>query len=332
MTERRDAVLTTNPYAAIRIVLICVFSCLANAGHAQVTRMEVIPIPSVTLSDQEFLGGREDGKPVTVAGELRLPRSGTDRLPLVILLHGSGGVGSSVIDWETYFLSLGVATFVLDSFSGRGIANTINDQSQLGRLAQTEDAYRALATLSKHPRIDPDRIMLMGFSRGGQNALYASLSRFQKMHAQTGTQFAAFVSFYPDCTYTYLEDEDMVDKPVRIFQGTADNYNPVAPCRAYLERLKAKVKDVQLTEYSGASHFFDARALKQPQQLSQAQTTRNCRTVEIERGRLVDAKTKQPFSYSDSCIERGTTIAYDEDAATKAKAAVREIVNAVLKP
>ncbi|WP_256094489.1 dienelactone hydrolase family protein [Paraburkholderia nodosa] len=294
--------------------------------------MEVIPIPSVTLTDQEFLSGREDGKPVTVAGELRLPRNGTDRLPLVILLHASGGIGSSITDWEEYFLSLGVATFVIDSFSGRGIVNTINDQAQLGRLAQTEDAYRAIATLSKHPRIDPNRIMLMGFSRGGQNALYASLSRFQKMHAQPGTQFAAFVAFYPDCTSTYLEDEDVVGKPVRIFQGTADNYNPVAPCRAYVERLRTKLHDVQLTEYVGASHFFDARALRQPQQLSQAQTTRNCRTIEVENGLLVDATTKQPFSYSDACIERGTTIAYDENAAASAKEAVGGIVRAVLKP
>ncbi|MEX3927180.1 dienelactone hydrolase family protein [Paraburkholderia sp. BR10936] len=294
--------------------------------------MEVIPIPSVTLTDQEFLSGREDGKPVTVAGELRLPRNGADRLPLVILLHASGGIGSSITDWEEYFLSLGVATFVIDSFSGRGIVNTINDQAQLGRLAQTEDAYRAIATLSKHPRIDPNRIMLMGFSRGGQNALYASLSRFQKMHAQPGTQFAAFVAFYPDCTSTYLEDEDVVGKPVRIFQGTADNYNPVAPCRAYVERLRTKLHDVQLTEYAGASHFFDARALRQPQQLSQAQTTRNCRTVEVENGLLVDTTTKQPFSYSDACIERGTTIAYDENAAASAKEAVGGIVRAVLKP
>jgi dienelactone hydrolase len=316
----------------IRVILICIFSCLANAARAQVTRMEVIPIPSMTLTDQEFLSGREDGKPVTVAGELRLPRSGTDRLPLVILLHGSGGVGSSVTDWEEYFLSLGVATFVIDSFSGRGIVNTTNDQSQLGRLAQTEDAYRAIAILSKHPRIDPNRIMLMGFSRGGQNALYASLSRFQKTHAQPGTQFAAFIAFYPDCTYTYLEDEDVVGRPVRIFQGTADNYNPVAPCRAYVERLKAKGNDVQLTEYAGAGHVFDGRALKQAQQLSQAQTTRNCRAVELENGLLVNAKTKQPFSYGDSCVERGTTIVYDENAAIAAKEAVGEIVKTVLKP
>ncbi|MCP3712334.1 hypothetical protein M3I54_36255 [Paraburkholderia sp. CNPSo 3274] len=66
---------TTNKNLLVRIALICICSCLANAGRAQVTRMEVIPIPSVTLTDQEFLSGREDGKPVTVAGELRFPET-----------------------------------------------------------------------------------------------------------------------------------------------------------------------------------------------------------------------------------------------------------------
>jgi len=64
--------------------------------------------------------------------------------------------------------------------------------AQLPRLAQAEDAFRALAILSKHPRIDPARIMVMGFSRGGQNALYASLKRFHRLHASPGTEFAAY--------------------------------------------------------------------------------------------------------------------------------------------
>lgn len=323
---------TAMRYPFAQIALLILLGGLTIAGRAQVARVEVIPIPSITLTDQEFLAGREDGKPVTVAGELRFPRGGTDRLPLVILLHGSGGVSGYVTDWEQDFLAMGVATFVIDSFSGRGIVNTNNDQSQLGRLAQTEDAYRALGILSKHPRIDPNRVMLMGFSRGGQNALYASMKRFQRMHAPSGVQFAAYIAFYPDCSNTYLEDEALVASPVRIFHGTADNYDPVAPCRAYVERLKAKGNDVQLTEYAGANHVFDWQALKRPQQLPQAQTTRNCRVVEVENGLLINAKTKQPFTYGDSCIERGTTTAYDESASTQARKAVSGIVSTVLKP
>lgn len=315
-----------------QLTLLFALECQSSAGLAQVVRTEAIPVPSVTMTDQEFLIGREDGRPVTIAGELRLPKGGAERLPLVILLHSSGGIGSSVTDWEQDLLSMGVATFVLDSFSGRGIVNTFNDQAQLPRLAQAEDAFRALAILSKHPRIDPARIMVMGFSRGGQNALYASLKRFHRLHATPGTEFAAYVAFYPDCSYTYRDDDDLVAKPVKIFQGSADNYAPVAPCRAYVDRLTAKGNDAQLTEYPKANHVFDAVALRQPLQLPQAQTTRNCRIVELENGLLVNARTREPFTYSDPCIEHGVTLAYDEQAAKEAKQAVHEIVMTILKP
>jgi dienelactone hydrolase len=228
---------------------------------AQAARMEIHSFPSVTLTDQELLAGKKDGKPVTISGELRLPRPGNDRLPAVILLHGSGGVSGYVLDWEQYLNAMGVATFVLDSFTGRGIVNTNFDQSQLGRLAMIVDVYRALTVLAKHPRIDPNRIILMGFSRGGQAALYSSMKRFHRQYGSPGQEFAAYLVFYPLCNTTYHEDEDVADKPIRIFQS-ADDYAPLAPCRAYVERLKAKGKDVQLTVYLGAAHNFDNRGLK----------------------------------------------------------------------
>ncbi|QCP54880.1 carboxymethylenebutenolidase [Trinickia violacea] len=302
-------------------------------AHAQASRTEIIPFKSLTLTDQEFLVGREDGEPVTVAGELRLPRAGTERFPLVILLHGGGGIGGYVVDWESYFLAMGVATFVIDSFTGRGITSTTNDLAQIGRLTQVEDAYRALAQLAKHPRIDSTRVMLMGFSRGGTNTLYASLTRFQRMHAAaSGAQFAAYVAFYPDCTITYRDEEEIAAQPMRVFHGTDDNYNPIAPCRAYVGRLKAKGRDVQLIEYAGAGHVFDGRAFKPPVVFPQGQTLRNCRLEEGDNGQLFNTKTKQPFSYSDPCIERGATVAYDEKAAMEARKAVAEFVAATLKP
>ena len=58
----------------------------------------MIPLLSTTMTDEAFLSGHGDGKPVTVAGELRLPRGGAERFPAVILLHGSGGVSGYVTD------------------------------------------------------------------------------------------------------------------------------------------------------------------------------------------------------------------------------------------
>ncbi|WP_244135230.1 MULTISPECIES: dienelactone hydrolase family protein [unclassified Burkholderia] len=304
---------------------------LPGVVFAQVARMEVIPFQSTTMPDEEFLSGYDSGKPVTVAGELRLPRGGSDRFPAVILLHGSGGVSGYVTDWEQEFLAMGVATFVIDSYSGRGIVNTNNDESQLGRLVETEDAYRALALLSKHPRIDPDRIMLMGFSRGAQAALVAGLKRIQRAHAAlSSSEFVAYVALYPNCSWTYLDEANVADRPIRVFQGGADDY--VAACRAYVARVKASGKDIQFTEYPGAGHLFDWRALKQPMTLPQAQSTRNCQLEEVDGGQIINAKTKQPFTYSDPCVERGYTLSYNEKASFEARNAVRSLVIEVLKP
>ncbi|WP_233856165.1 hypothetical protein [Paraburkholderia sp. HD33-4] len=94
---------------------------------------------------------------------------------------------------------------------------------------------------------------LMGVSRGGQPALYAGLKRFQQLHGSTsGKSFAGYIAFYPNCNTTYRAEDDFDDKPVRVFHGSADDYAPVASCRAYVERLRAKGKDIKMIEYSGA--------------------------------------------------------------------------------
>ena len=316
----------------IHAAMFALFAGAFGVAHAQVARMEIHSFQSMTLTDQEFLVGRKEGKPVTVAGELRLP-PGTGRFPLVVLAHGSGGVSGNVTDWEQDLNAMGVATFVFDSFTPRGVTSVINDQSQLGRLVNLLDAYRALEALEKHPRVDPARIVIMGFSRGATAALYASVKRFQRLHGPaSGREFAAYVAFYPPCETTFIDDGDVLDKPIRIFHGNADDYHPVARCRPYVERLKARGSDVQLIEYPGAHHVFDWLALKKPVKLEKAQTERQCQLEEARDGRIMNAKTSQPFTWADPCVEYGTTLAYDEKGSVQARKAVREFFSATLKP
>ena len=156
---------------------------------------------------------------------------------------------------------MGISTFVIDGFSGRGLTAVGPNQALLGRLNFIVDIYRSLEILAKHPRVDPDRIVLMGFSRGGQAALYASLDRFHKLWNKSGAQFAAYIPFYPDCSTSYATDTETAARPIRIFHGTPDDYNPVASCKAYLARLQEAKRDVVLTEYPDSAHGFDAGLL-----------------------------------------------------------------------
>src|SRR5262245_51649013 len=131
---------------------------LAPAAHAQSTRIELHAFRSTTLTDQQFLNGVKEGQPVTLTGELRLPaRAGSARLPAVVLLHGSGGLSSSNQAWAQELNAMGIAVFMVDSFTGRGIVSTSANQEALGRLAMIIDAYRALELLAPDSRIDADR-------------------------------------------------------------------------------------------------------------------------------------------------------------------------------
>jgi dienelactone hydrolase len=323
-----------NDLSRLMVGLACLAAVALSpqVGSAQVARTELHAISTITMSDGQFLTGEKGGAPVTIGGVLRLPRLGTDRLPAVILVHGSGGVGGNVDRWSQELNGLGVATFVIDSFTARGIQSTSANQALLGRLNMILDAYRSLALLSAHPRIDPARIVLMGFSRGGQATLYASLKRFERMHGPEGAAFAAFIPFYAPCFTTYLEDEDVSDKPIRLFHGTADDYVPVAPCRGFVERLRKAAKDVTLTEYPDAHHAFDNPVLKEgPQPAPQSQTTRRCTMKEEPRGVIINAVTKQPFTMEDPCVERGPHVGYNAAATAAAAQAVKEFLQASLK-
>ncbi len=207
------------------------------------------------------------------------------------------------------------------------------EQAKLGRLNFILDIYGALEILARHPRVDPDRIVLMGFSRGGQAALYASLKRFNEMWNKSGAQFAAYIPFYPDCSTAYAGDTDVVDRPIRIFHGTPDDYNPVASCKALLARLEAEKRDVTLTEYPDSQHGFDAGLLGVSSNVvaSGAQTVRNCKIAESEGGVLVNTETKEPFSYKDACVEQNPHVGGNPATAQEARKAVSDFLQALFK-
>jgi dienelactone hydrolase len=312
------------------VVLVAPVSYTALADE-EVNRIEILTFESMTLTDQQFLQGSKDGKPVTIAGELRFPRNNKmKQYPVVLLVHGSGGISGYVDDWAKELNKLGVAVFILDSFSGRGLYKVNNDQAKLGRLAMIVDAYRALDVLAQHERVDRKRIAIMGFSRGGQVTLDSSFRRFWQLQGTgSGNEFAAYFPFYPACVTRYKDDENVVDKPIHIFHGSADNYNPVAPCRGYVNRVRNNGKNIVLHEYAGAHHVFDYKKLVKPIVLKKASTTRKCVLVETTNGQIVNAQSGKVFTYSDPCVEYGPTIAFNENAYNQAKTTLTELVASV---
>jgi dienelactone hydrolase len=226
-------------------------------------------------------------------------------------------------------LSMGISTFTLDPFAGRGIISTVVDQSQLGRLNEILDVYRSVAALASHPRVDPARIAVMGFSRGGQAALYASLKRFHKLWNPTGVDLAAYIALYPPCNTTYIDDIDVSERPIRMFHGISDDYVQIEPCREYFQRLKSMAKDIQMSEYPETWHAYDFPVFSSSPTIVQNAQTTHCVMKEQQIGLIFNVATKSPFTYTDACVGRNPHVAYSATSTHSTEDAVKSLLKTV---
>ena len=176
----------------------------------------------------------------------------------MVISHGSGGIlADREPMWAERLRKQGVATFLVDSFAPRGIASTGADQSRLPLAASIADALHALQLLSTHPRIDPTRIGIIGFSKGGQVALYTALEPFREaVMGKDGERFALHIALYASCSIPY-KGAPVSDAPILLLLGGADDYTPSAHCGRYANWLREHGGNVDLNVIKGGHHGFD---------------------------------------------------------------------------
>jgi dienelactone hydrolase len=273
----------------------------------------------------------------TVAGTLVLPPTGSGRMPAMVIAHGSGGILPGREDaWAARLNTLGIATFVVDSFAPRGLQSTSRDQSRLSTMANLADALAALRLLATHPRIDPARIAVMGFSRGGQVALYSALEPLRRGMIDGDLRFAAHVALYPSCSIPYRSAE-VGTAPILMLLGGADDYTPAAACRDYATWFAGKGVPIEAIAYEGAHHDFDIP--DPPRFLSALQSARGCRAeVEVDSGTVRRLDTGEILrdqgtisAYFRSCMQRGATIGGSSAALSRAVRDVATFLRATFK-
>lgn len=301
---------------------------MARTDHA-LAKIEIIPFDSLTLSREQFLRGERDGAPARLAGELRLPQV-REKPPTVLLIHGSAGIRSNILSWADYFVRLGMAAFVVDCFNGRGITGVSSELWKFATVSMIVDVYESLRMLARHPRLDPGRIAVMGWSRGGSAAVYAGMRRFLRMHAPSDVGFAAHIGLYPFCNMQYLEEEDVADAPIRIFHGAADDMTPLDTVQRYIGRLQQARKDAELIAFDGAYHNYDIEG-EEKIHLPALQNPGKCFTEERAPGVVINRDSGLPDSPDDPCVGRGTTFGYHRAAHEATKAAVTELFSQVFK-
>jgi dienelactone hydrolase len=176
-------------------------------------------------------------------------------------LHGSSGAGPRDRVWAKWLTDQGVACLIVDSFSLRHVPETVTDQFRLPVWTGAFDALAALALLSTHPKIDPRRIGVMGFSRGGMSALQTALEpvRAAALPALGQIRFAGHAAFYPFCGARAVVggEKSVSGAPVLFLLGQEDDYAPPAPCRAYARWFEKSGAPTRVIEYPRAPHGFD---------------------------------------------------------------------------
>jgi dienelactone hydrolase len=231
-----------------------VFSDLSSQPTGRIYFNSVTP-----KSKWELVHRKYDKKPTLIWGTLTMPKQIQGKIPAMVISPGSAGVGPKDDRWVRAFNEMGIAAFVVDSFGGRGIVSTMDDQSQLSPAGNDADALVALKLLSTDPRIDPKKIGQIGFSRGGSVALEMILESFRKGIIDDDLKFATVIGFYPGCPAVWWEipPPPLTGAPLMLALGEKDDYTPAKLCVNFAEIMKRDGQAVEVHVYPGAYHAFD---------------------------------------------------------------------------
>ncbi|HTR85053.1 MAG TPA: dienelactone hydrolase family protein [Reyranella sp.] len=197
-------------------------------------------------------------RPATVTAVLSLPTQAPRPFPCMVILTSSAGVQRHREHYYAQALNeAGVAALIVDSFTGRGVRRTVADQSLVSAAQMEGDAFAALALLKADRRIDPDRIGVMGVSKGAGATLNAAIAVRQQWRGE-GPLFDLHVAICAGATSQH-RDAKTHGKPIFFMLAERDDYTPAPLAIAYAERMRAAGnKRIKVKVYAGAHHGWES--------------------------------------------------------------------------
>ncbi|MBL0089750.1 MAG: dienelactone hydrolase family protein [Ideonella sp.] len=268
---------------------------LADLTGGQVGHVE---FRSSTPASRWRLAARQTAEqnPLTIWGDLVMPPNAREKVPAVILSHGSDGLANPLYRgvWAKALTEAGYAVFLVDSQTPRGVAANLGDlQLTWNTTGNISDALHALKFLATHPRIDTTRIYNIGFSRGASAAFAAAWPFYQRAVLPEGVQWAGTVAVYPGCNLRYHDDHHGTNPAaLLLLLAEKDDMTPAPPCVEYAKELAAAGNDVRYKVYPGAYHVFDR--LDQPWRKVREGTFAEC-SIEIH----MSNDPREPFKSRD---------------------------------
>lgn len=329
MTARVDLLLLAAGAAVVAALLLAAGWKLAHGSpepplveSLRDGRAGKLRFASYSAEWSDFASGAFRRTPVEVQAELLLPEQAAERTPAVVMLHGSDGPTPHYQRYAQAFLRRGLAVLLIDSFTTRGVGDTIGDHRAVAPYSMLIDAYRGLALLQSHPRVVADRIALVGWSKGGMVAEWAARARYRTMLAPDSPPFAAHAAFYPWCGEQHVPVQ-LTGAPLLFLVGERDDWTGAAPCVDHVSRVREAGYAAKLVVYAGAEHAFDY-AGRFRQYLAQAESWAACNYIAGDTHfRVIASGVLLPWSrfaeYLRGCTSTGAHIGSNAIAARQAR-------------
>lgn len=285
-------------------------------------------------------GAVERGEKVSVPAQLYMPKQTTGKVPAMVIVHGIGGLylrdgrRRAYFEYAELLANNGIAAVVVDTHGARGVGvSTQLGSTEVSVYAFAADAFAVADLLRSHPQIDPDRIGIMGFSKGGMTSLLATDERFSVL-SKTGAPFKLHIPIYPGCQ-NFPENLRPTKAPVHMLLGEKDNFTGTTACYEIEKKLKAANTLVNVTEYRGAYHGWDEDIFPFR---SDDISSEDCRWI-LKDGGGVWGGDQKPLNnaadgqaYLKSCVKRATIFIGRNEAASKSsRQAVIDIAKSTFK-
>ncbi len=199
----------------------------------------------------EFPNVPEGTKPARLLGYLARS-DGEGPFPAVVVLPGCTGFSGHSASTADRLRRWGYVALTVDSLGPRGLSPVCG----YSFLDQITDAFAALQYLSQLSFVDPERVAVLGYSKGGFSALAAVDDT--PLTQSFERKFRAAIAYYPGCSISAA----IMTAPTLIMIGEADDWTPAETCRGLAALTRREGVSVDLTVYPGAYHGFDVRLLQ----------------------------------------------------------------------
>jgi dienelactone hydrolase len=311
----------------ILCILLATIAYGTATGHCQDSQAGVtaVTFQSSTYSDMRQLLAREATGTTTIKAYLGFPEQMRDRYPAVIIVHTIAGYRDANEGYVAAELrKAGFATLTYDSFAARGTTGAALSGSSGYLPVGAADAYAALRLLSSEPRIDADRIAIIGFSYGGEVAHLAAFETLRSALNPGPGRFAAHVASYPGGDFGVIaEPGAYTGSPVLMLLGEKDDNLPLTKIESYLAYARAtgSPAPIETVIYPGAYHAWTFPDLPSARFYPEFVSTKKCPLILLgpkQPALLVDGKTK-PFDPAafGACVAAAPGYSMGSDAAVR---------------